>query len=312
MDFLGIEAFLAVVRMQGISKAAQQLHLAQSTVSKRLQVLEHSLGVSLFERKKGNHPLRLTEAGERLLEPAERCLALQTELENLHLAHAQYRLSIGSLASLNYAVFPKVFHALSEHKPRLILKVTTSHSADLYDLMEARQIDVGFTLLKRDHPFINVEPYHTDQIVGICLTDAPYGRDVDVHPYELDSNNELFVNWGTEFTKWHEQWWDKTCSGRIVLDTPQLIFSFFSSEKQWAAMPLSMAQHRMERERDAYRLFRFSHAQQVKRISYKITHKNAKASTLTTIKFFDRYYAETQKEKKHNLRHSPNSTHAHS
>lgn len=296
MDYLGIEAFLAIVRMQSICKAAQHLHLAQSTVSKRIQVLEHSLGVSLFERKKGNHPLRLTEAGERLLEPAERCQALQTELENLHLGHTQYRLSIGSLASLNYAVFPKVFRALSEHKPRLILKVTTSHSSDLYDLMETRQIDVGFTLLKRDHPFINVVPYHADPIVGICRVDAPFGNKAEIHPYELDSNNELYVNWGTEVTQWHEQWWDKVCR-RIVLDTPQLIFSFFSNNKQWAAMPLSMARHRLEREHGVYRIFRFSQAQQVKRISYKITHKDARASTLAAIGIMDRYYDETQKGK---------------
>ena len=46
----GIEAFLAVIRTQNISKAAEQLNLSQTTVSKRLRVLEQEVDTVLFER----------------------------------------------------------------------------------------------------------------------------------------------------------------------------------------------------------------------------------------------------------------------
>lgn len=289
MDFPGIEAFLAVVRMQSISKAAEHLNLAQSTVSKRLQVLEDALGVILFERKKGNHPLRLTEAGERLLEPAERCRILQTELENLHLAAPEYRLAIGSLDSLNYAVFPRLFHALSEHRPRIMLKVITSHSLNLYELLETRQIDVGFTLLKREHPFLVVEPYHADPVVGICLMDAPYSSKTPIHPQSLSPDNELYVDWGANFRNWHAHWWESSHKGRIVLDTAQLIFSFFHNREQWAGVPLSVGKSIQRSAPGHYRIFHFSPAPQ-DRICYKITHARAKASTQAVIRIMDGYF----------------------
>ena len=50
MYALGIEAFLAVVRTQNVSRAAEQLNLSQSALSKRLRVLEQEFGANLIER----------------------------------------------------------------------------------------------------------------------------------------------------------------------------------------------------------------------------------------------------------------------
>ena len=290
MDFLGLEAFLAVVRMQSFSKAAEHLNLAQSTVSKRLQVLEHSLGVLLFERKKGNHPLRLTEAGERLLEPAERCRMLQMELENLHLSAPDYHLAIGSLDSLNYAVFPRLFHALSEHRPRIALKVITSHSTEVYHLVETRQIDVGFTFLKREHPHIDVVRYHVDPVVGLCLAGSAYAAMKRVSPDILLPEHELYVDWGTDYRNWHDQWWEESHKDRIVLDTAQLIFSFFYTRDQWAGVPVSVAKAIQENAPDRYGIFHFS-APPPDRICYKITHARAKSSTLAVLDIMDTYFS---------------------
>jgi DNA-binding transcriptional LysR family regulator len=288
----GIEAFLAIVRTQNISRAAENINLAQSTVSKRLQVLEQELGTILIERGKGNKAFRLTEAGESFIGLAERWQSLWRETQGLQSSASQLSLSIGTLDSMNYAVFPPLFHALSRHQPKINLKVVTSHSAELYDLLERRQVDVAFSLLSREHPTINVEKHHAEPMVGLCKASAPYARSEPIHPHELDSNNELFVYWGLNYQCWHDQWWAHVCPGRIILDTAQLILSFFSTESQWAIVPLSVA--KIVQKRGDYHIFNFSEPPP-DRICYKITHKYPKASTVSAIKILDHYFDLMQK-----------------
>jgi DNA-binding transcriptional LysR family regulator len=56
-----LPAFEAAARNLSFTKAAEELHLTQSAVSRQVQALEHALGVRLFERK--TRALLLTPAG---------------------------------------------------------------------------------------------------------------------------------------------------------------------------------------------------------------------------------------------------------
>ena len=55
-----IESFLATVRLQSVSEAANALFVSQSTISHRLQVLEAELNTKLFYRQRGFKHLTLT------------------------------------------------------------------------------------------------------------------------------------------------------------------------------------------------------------------------------------------------------------
>ncbi len=76
MDTQNLEAFLLVAENGSFSLAAQQLHLTQPAVSKRVALLEEQLGTGLFDRIGRN--TTLTEAGQALLPHAR---AVQRELE---------------------------------------------------------------------------------------------------------------------------------------------------------------------------------------------------------------------------------------
>lgn len=283
---LGIEAFLAVVQAQSVSRAAEQLNLAQSTVSKRLKVLEQELNTTLLDRGKGNKTLKLTLSGEAFIDLAERWQALWRETQYLKTSSPNPTLSIGTLDSMNYAIFPNLFRALSMHQPRMNLKVVTSHSSELYDLIEQRRVDVAFTTLRREHPNITVEKCFSDSMVGIRIGMPTRSENEVFHPHDLDANNELFVYWGPENQIWHNQWWNPSCPGQIRLDSAQLILSFLHAERQWAIVPLSVAQ--AAQKKGDYNIFRFSEAVP-DRICYKLTYRYSKASTLASIKILDHY-----------------------
>lgn len=68
-----METFVRIVEAGNLSAAAAQLHTTQPTVSRRLQALEHSLGVRLLHRS--THSMRLTVDGERCFKRAKELLA---------------------------------------------------------------------------------------------------------------------------------------------------------------------------------------------------------------------------------------------
>jgi len=69
----GLIAFEATARHLSFSQAARDLSLSQGAVSKRVRVLEETLGVALLHRSR--HDVRLTETGRRFLEEVRRMLA---------------------------------------------------------------------------------------------------------------------------------------------------------------------------------------------------------------------------------------------
>ena len=72
MDIQGIQAFISVSETGSFSRAADALYLTQPAVSKRIQALEQSLGVALFDRI--GKSVRLTEAGHALLPSCRRII----------------------------------------------------------------------------------------------------------------------------------------------------------------------------------------------------------------------------------------------
>ena len=76
MDIRILRYFLAVVREESISGAAEFLHITQPTLSRQLMDLEEELGVKLLNRGKRNRRITLTEEGMLLRKRAEEIVAL--------------------------------------------------------------------------------------------------------------------------------------------------------------------------------------------------------------------------------------------
>jgi LysR family glycine cleavage system transcriptional activator len=68
-----LRAFVRAARTQSFKRAAAELHVSASALSRQIQALEQHLGVRLFQRL--NPGLALTDEGRRYLEPASAALA---------------------------------------------------------------------------------------------------------------------------------------------------------------------------------------------------------------------------------------------
>ena len=70
--------FLTVAKEQSFTKAAEQLHITQPTLSRQLASLEDELGTTLFNR--GGHSVTLTDAGLLLKRRALEIIDLEDKI----------------------------------------------------------------------------------------------------------------------------------------------------------------------------------------------------------------------------------------
>ncbi|MBP2645029.1 MAG: hypothetical protein H6Q75_469 [Firmicutes bacterium] len=241
MDFLGIEAFLAIVKTQSLTRAAELLHLSQSTVSYRLKGLERGIGATLIERGKGVATINLTPLGNSFLPLAERWSMLNRELAVLQASGPRISLSIGVADSLNIYVLPPLYQAIIQQCPAVRLEIRTQHTIESYESVERREIDVAFVKMERVVPNILVEPFYVDEMVLVRLTGERMESANIISPPELDYRYELFFNWGPSYQMWHDRWWDNYSISRLQVDAAALIFSLMWDVRQWAIVPRSIA-----------------------------------------------------------------------
>jgi LysR family transcriptional regulator for metE and metH len=112
----------AVDRAGGATQAAKQLGLSQSAVSHQLRGLEERLGQPLFRRQ--GRRLRITAAGQKLVELAEQVLAplLQAELElRRGLLVERPKLRVGTQCYTAYHWLPRALQALAFEHPEVEL-----------------------------------------------------------------------------------------------------------------------------------------------------------------------------------------------
>ncbi len=79
MDLRTLRYFLAVAREENMSRAAEQLHVTQPTLSKALKSLEDELGKKLFTRH--SFSIALTEEGVLLRSRAEDLVSMADKIE---------------------------------------------------------------------------------------------------------------------------------------------------------------------------------------------------------------------------------------
>ncbi len=72
MDLLQLQYFQTIARLENLTKAAEQLYVAQPNLSVSMKRLEADLGVSLFERRRGR--IRLTPTGKLFLAHVDQVL----------------------------------------------------------------------------------------------------------------------------------------------------------------------------------------------------------------------------------------------
>ena len=287
MYTLGIETFLVVVRAQSFSKAATELHLAQTTISQRLKVLEQEVGLTLINRGKGIKKIQLTTAGEEFLKLAEQWSVIWQEAKRLQAHGPKLSLVVGAVDSINTCILPPVYRALNKHPLPFKLQIHTSHSVELYSEIEKRQVDVAFVLRDLSHPHVIVTKYFSSPMVVLRLANDSRKGNRLIRPEDLNPDRELFMPWGREFQTWHEHWWSSLSPYRIRLDSANLLFSLLQEADQWAIVPKVVSAAAASRNNFSIDYLTDPPPDYT---CYKLTHRHSTSFTQKALAIFDHYF----------------------
>lgn len=147
MDIRVLKYFLAVVREENITKAAEILHVTQPTLSRQLAKLEEDFGVQLFLR--GKKGITLTEEGMLLRRRAEEIVELADKTESELSAHEEMvagEITIGSGELAAVQILPKIFQSFKEKYPHVIFDLYTANADQIKQRLDNGLTDIGILL----------------------------------------------------------------------------------------------------------------------------------------------------------------------
>ena len=176
--------FVSVFQKNSITKAAQELHLAQPSVSLAVRELEDYYGIRLFDRI-GRH-IAPTECGKEFYEYAVHIVSLFNEMEKKMRNWDTFgTLWIGASITIGTHILPVLIRRYQEQFPDLTVEAKVSKSASVEDELIHSGIDLGLIETQPSHPDLRAVPFMTDSMCVITAPDHPLASAKSVSLTEL-------------------------------------------------------------------------------------------------------------------------------
>ena len=151
--------FESVSRHLHFTRAAEELNVAQPSVSQQIRKLESELGAPLFHRMKRH--VALTEAGQTFL-PHARAVLQRVEEARLEVQELsgmrKGTLAVGAPPSVGTHLLPRALAEFSTRHPGITLTFREAGSRTLLALLEQGELDLAVVIQPIRHPVLETLP----------------------------------------------------------------------------------------------------------------------------------------------------------
>ncbi len=175
MDLKRLEYFEAVSRLKSFTRAAEELHVAQPSITVSIVKLEEELGVLLLRRTKRS--VALTKEGELFLERTKRMLGdvknVVNEFHDLG-SKANRTLKLAIPTSLGSWMFPVIFSEYASKHPNVVLEVSELGIQRIIDSIHNEIIELGFIVLPDSLPSCTTLPFSRGHLFVILPSVHPF------------------------------------------------------------------------------------------------------------------------------------------
>ena len=216
MELRLLRYFLTVAKEQSFTKAAEQLHITQPTLSRQMAAFEEELGTTLFVRN--GKKISLTEEGILLKRRALEILDLEERtLEELQgkedVVEGSITIGCGEFAAVE--TLAQICKVYKEKYPLVQITLHTATADAVYDMMDKGLVDIGLFLepvdtagldyiriTNSDHWCVGMRP--EDPLAGkkFIKKEDLIGKPL-ILPERIGVQSEL-ANWfGKDFSKLH-------------------------------------------------------------------------------------------------------------
>lgn len=206
MDLAELAIFRAVVRENGVTRAAAKLNRVQSNVTTRIKQLEDQLGTPLFTRE--GRRLILTPAGQTLLPYAERLLALADEARHaLKAGRPAGRLRLGTMESAAASRLPGLLAHYHQAWPEVTLELETGTTGTLVERLREYEIDAALIATPLDGlpdpDVFDLVPVYREELVML----TPRGHRPIRQPGDIALSTLVAFERGCAYRAYVERWY---------------------------------------------------------------------------------------------------------
>ena len=165
MELRLLRYFLTVAKEQNFTKAAEQLHITQPTLSRQMAAFEEDLGITLFIRN--GKKISLTDEGILLKRRALEILNLEERtIEELkgkeEVVEGTITIGCGEFAAVE--TLAKICKTYKEKYPLVQIVLHTATADAVYEMMNKGLVDIALFM----------EPVDTEELDYIRITDCDH------------------------------------------------------------------------------------------------------------------------------------------
>lgn len=175
---------VAVARERHFGRAAEACFISQPTLSVAVKKLEGELGVSLFERRKGE--VSVTPIGKQIVTQAQRVLEEASGIRQLA-RQGQDQLDgplrLGAIYTIGPYLLPHLIPALAARAPKMPLVIEENYTASLSEKLKRGELDVILISLPFDEPGVQTLSLYREPFVLLLPSSHPLNQQ---NTFEID------------------------------------------------------------------------------------------------------------------------------
>lgn len=220
-------------KTQNITKAANELFVTQSSLSKRIQAIEDELGITLLIRSRQG--IHFTADGEEVLIHTQRAAAELTAMrQNLEATRGYICGTLNAGVSINYALyrFPKLLAEYRKQFPHVNTHIITDQSRKIY--LQLSEGDIDIAIIRGEYPWKDNKILLERENICVICNSKDEGRPLRDIPY-IARKTDSTLN--REITQWfHENNMQAERSG-IYVDNITTCVEMVNNGLGWAIVP---------------------------------------------------------------------------
>ncbi|MEX3006996.1 LysR family transcriptional regulator [Hoeflea sp. TYP-13] len=140
-----MKTFICVAECGSLSRASDRLRIAQPALSRQIKLLEHHVGVPLFDRH--IRGMELTEAGSELLRRVSGVVRqLETTMQDIQSAHTEIsgNVALAVMPTIAMVVAARLVAHVARELPQVTLRIREGYSVDIIEWMQRGEVDISF------------------------------------------------------------------------------------------------------------------------------------------------------------------------
>jgi DNA-binding transcriptional LysR family regulator len=177
IDFGGIQAFVSVAELSSYRRAAEELHVTQTALTRRVQHLEAYLGLRLLDRT--TRSVALTAVGREFL-PKARAIVIETDSAVTQLKEmartARGSFSLACVSTMSTRLLPVLMRKYADLHPGNRIRLFDMTSNDVRDAVLNRKAELGIAIHGEAHSELNERFLFDDALTLYCHESHPLAK----------------------------------------------------------------------------------------------------------------------------------------